>query len=241
MSIIARFSSIVSANINAQLDKMENPAVMIDQYLREMMNDLAQVKKETAGVMAEEARCKRERDQNVDETAKYAKLTMKALEQGNEEDARVFLSKKQELEAVGASLETSYAVAHENAVKMRQMHDKLVRDINDLKTRKEAIKSKIAVAKTQEKVNKISTGGKKDFTGKFEKMEAKADAMLDRATAMADLNSIPVDEAMELEKKYKGMASSVSVEDELTKMKLEMGLITKDEAEGIMAEADIDA
>ena len=72
-------------------------------------------------------------------------------------------------------------------------------------------------------------------------MEAKADAMLDRATAMADLNSIPVDEAMELEKKYKGMASSVSVEDELTKMKLEMGLITKDEAEGIMAEADIDA
>ena len=62
------------------------------------------------------------------------KPSKKALLAGNEEDARVFISRKQELENVGAGLLTAYAAAHENAVKMRQMHDKLVSDIEALGT-----------------------------------------------------------------------------------------------------------
>lgn len=64
MGILSRFSDIVSANINALLDKAEDPSKMIDQYLRNAMEDYAEVKKETAAVMAEERRCKR----LVDET-----------------------------------------------------------------------------------------------------------------------------------------------------------------------------
>ena len=97
--ILERFSDIVKANVNAVLDKMEDPSKMIDQYLREMLEDLAEVKKETAGVMAEEARTKRLAEANAAEVAKYEELAKKALTAGNEDDARVFLSKKQELEA----------------------------------------------------------------------------------------------------------------------------------------------
>lgn len=60
MSIIGRFKDIMSANINALLDKAENPEKMADQYLRNMNSDLAKVKAETAAVMAEEQRAKRE-------------------------------------------------------------------------------------------------------------------------------------------------------------------------------------
>ncbi len=60
MSIIGRFKDIMSANINALLDKAENPEKMVDQYLRNMNSDLAKVKAETAAVMAEEQRAKRE-------------------------------------------------------------------------------------------------------------------------------------------------------------------------------------
>lgn len=58
MSIIGRFKDIMSANINALLDKAENPEKMVDQYLRNMNSDLAKVKAETAAVMAEEQRAK---------------------------------------------------------------------------------------------------------------------------------------------------------------------------------------
>lgn len=223
--ILERFSDIVKANVNAVLDKMEDPSKMIDQYLREMLEDLAEVKKETAGVMAEEARTKRLAEANAAEVAKYEELAKKALTAGNEDDARVFLSKKQELEAAGAGLHTAYAVAHENAVKMRQMHDKLTSDINDLKARREMIKAKVAVAKTQEKLNAFSGASDKtqDAMNAFGRMEDKANNMLDRANAMAELNSEPVDAAKELEKKY-AAAGSPSVEDELAKLKSDLGL-----------------
>ena len=53
---------------------MEDPSKMIDQYLTDMMEDLAEVKRETAGVMAEEARTKRMVDENEAEVDKYAEF-----------------------------------------------------------------------------------------------------------------------------------------------------------------------
>ena len=58
----------------------------------------------------------------------------------------------------------------------------------------------------------------------FERMEAKADAMLDQANAMAELNAAPADEAAELEKKYAASAGDAAVDAELEKLKKEMGL-----------------
>ena len=226
MGILSRFTDIISANINALLDKAEDPAKMVDQYLRKMSDDLAEVKRETAGVMAEESRTKRLMDENNKEVAKYEDLAKKALLAGNEDDARVFLTKKQELENLGASLGTAYATAHENAVKMRQLHDKLVKDINTLNSRRQAIKAKVAVAKTQEKITKLGASADKieGSMGAFQRMEAKADKMLDEANAMAELDSQPVDEAQALEEKYKTADVNASVEDELAAMKKKLGL-----------------
>ena len=122
MGILDRFSTIVKSNINALLDQAEDPAKMVDQYLYDMTESLAEVKRETAGVMAQEAQTKAKVEANAAETARYAELAKKALQAGSEEDARVFIGKKQQLEASGQSLQEAYAAAHENAEKMRQMH-----------------------------------------------------------------------------------------------------------------------
>lgn len=226
MGILSRFSQIVQANVNTALDKMEDPSKMIDQYLRELNENLAQVKKETAGVMAEETRTKRLVDANKAEVEKYENLAKKALLAGNESDAKVFLAKKQELESAGAGLATAYAAAHENAVKMRQMHDKLVGDIESLKTRRAAIKAKTAVAKTQGTLNKVGAASDKaaGAMSAFDRMEEKANRMMDEANAMADLNTAPIDEAKELEKKYAAGSTNAAVDDELERLKKEMGL-----------------
>ena len=70
MGIIQRFADIMSANINALLDKAEDPAKMIDQYLRNLESDLGKVKAETAAVMAEETRSKRELQECEEEISK---------------------------------------------------------------------------------------------------------------------------------------------------------------------------
>ncbi len=224
--ILERFTTIIKANINELLDKAEDPSKMIEQYMRDLTESLAEVKEATAGVMAEETRCKRLVDDNEKEIDKYEELARKALAAGSEEDARVFLKKKQELEGKNEGLQIAYAAAKENASKMRQMHDKLVSDIETLQERKEVIKAKAAVAKTQEKVNKMTSGTDRaeGAMDAFERMEAKTDAMLDRANAMSQLNEQPKSETEDLEKKYESMGVDANVEDDLARLKAEMGM-----------------
>lgn len=226
MGILDRFTTIVKANINELLERAEDPAKMVDQYLVDLTESLADVKRETAGVMAEEARTKRAADANAEEVARMEDLAKKALQAGNEGDARVFLAKKQKLETTGAELTKAADAAKANADKMRQMHDKLVNDIEDLKVRRETIKAKMAVAKTQEKVAGYTSGADKAESAikAFNRMEEKADKMLDTADAMAELSSEPVDDAETLAEKYSGAADSAAVDDELARLKAEMGL-----------------
>lgn len=223
MGVLARFKDIMASNINALLDKMEDPSKMVDQLLLNMKKDLAEVKKETAGVMAEENRCKRLVDENKAQVANYANLAEKALIAENEGDARVFIGKKQELESAGAGLATAYATAKANADKMKQMHDKLVKDISELDARKNMIKAKASVAKTQERVNKFNMpdsgrGGAEAFA----RFEERIDKKLDAANAMAELNTQPIDEAKALEEKYKSGQSGASVDSELEAMKAKL-------------------
>jgi len=226
MGIIQRFTDIMSANINSLLDKAEDPSKMIDQYLRNLENDLGKVKAETAAVMAEETRTKRALDDCDAEISKMQIYAEKAIAAGNDEDAKRFLEKKAKTTQNRANLAQTYAIAADNAAKVRQMHDKLCKDIAELNARRDSIKAKVAVAKTQEKINKIgsSVGNAQEGISAFDRMEAKANKMLDEANAMSELNQTQGDpEGIEsLAAKYDAEPSA-SIEDELAALKAKMG------------------
>ncbi|MBY8914187.1 PspA/IM30 family protein [Bacillus sp. YC2] len=228
MSILGRFKDIMSSNINALLDKAENPEKMVDQYLRNLNSDLGKVKAEAASVMAEEQRAKRALTECQADAEKMEGYAMKALQAGNEADARKFLERKASVESRLSELQTAYQVASSNASQMRNMHDKLVSDIGELESRRNAIKAKWSVAKTQERMNKL--GASVSNTGQsmsaFGRMEDKVNRALDQANAMAELNASPKDDIDELTAKYDSNASSV--DDELAALKQKM-LFSKDQ------------
>lgn len=222
--IIKRFSDIMSANLNALLDKAEDPEKMIDQYLRNLESDLGKVKAETASVMAEETKCKRELDEcNVD-IEKMQRYAEKAIVAGNDNDARQFLEKKQQLVSKQTALQQAYDLAHGNAVKMKEMHDKLVSDMGELQSRRDAIRAKVAVAKTQERLNKVgsSVAGVSNNLSAFDRMEEKANRMLDEANAMSELNTTK-DDVADLAAKYDEDSSNTGVDDELAALKAKLG------------------
>ena len=227
--IMKRFKDIMSANINALLDKAEDPEKMIDQYLRDMESDLGKVKAETAAVMAEATRTKRELDECDAEIEKMQKYAEKALTAGNEDDARKFLEKKVQLAKTRETLKQVADNAAANAEKMREMHDKLTKDIASLNDRKASIKAKVAAAKAQQKMNdltaKVGNMNLTDGMSAFDRMEAKADKMLDEANAMAELNapSAEAESMEELQRKYDSDGSA-DVDDELAALKKKMGL-----------------
>lgn len=227
--ILSRFKDIMSSNINALLDKVEDPMKIIDQYLRNLESDLGKVKAETAAVMAEETKSKRELDECIDSINKMQTYAEKALLSGNEADARTFLSKKGELNNKLISLQQTYDIAKENSTKMREMHDKLIKDISQLNTRRDELKVKMAVANTQEKLNKIgsSVNGAIGNMSKFDEMEAKINKKLDTANAMAELNNSKKEENIEdLIAKYDNETKNTSseIDDELSELKSKLGL-----------------
>ena len=200
---------------------------MIDQYMRNLESDLGKVKAETASVMAEETRAKRELNECVEQINKMQTYAEKALMAGNESDARAFLEKKQALVNTQASLQQAYDIAKNNADKMRQMHDKLVKDIQNLESRRAAIKATVKAAKAQERINKVgsSVTGANNSMEAFSKMEAKANKMLDEANAMAELNQTAENADIDnLAAKYDASPSNAQVDDELAALKAKMGL-----------------
>ena len=218
MNIIERIDKIFKANINAILDKAEDPAKMIDETLRELYEDLAEVKEHTAAVMADEKAALRDKQDCELAIAEADNAARNALASGHEDDARKILEKKQQLNSSLTVLEQRYEMAKANSKKMRDAHDKLV---------KEFIKAKIKTAEAQEKINSMSKGSTVDTSASieaFERWEAKADKMLDVAMAKAELaDDAGVDTPEDLVKKY-SKGSTVEIDAEIAKMKEEMGL-----------------
>ena len=224
MGILARFKNIMSANINALLDKAEDPEKMVDQILRDLQEELGEVKAETAGIMADEARAKRELDEAKSEASKLQSYAEMAIVAGNDDDARLFLQKKQAKEEEVAQMQQAYQLAADNAAKMQQMYQRLTQQIDEMEAKRSSIKAKMAVAKTQQKINEMGASVKNaaGSLSEFERMEQKADQMLDRANAMASLNAQDQDASLEtLMSQYD--SPQTEVEDELAALKKKLG------------------
>ncbi len=226
MGIIQRFTDIMSANINALLDKAEDPEKMIDQYLRNLESDLGKVKAETASIMADAEHARREVEECQAEIDKMQEYAKKAVVAGNDEDAKKFLGQKAKLSENLTSLQQAYDISKANADKMKQMHDKLCGDIAELNFRRDSIKAKMKVAKTQEKINKMTSsfGDAESNLAAFDRMEEKANKMLDKANAMAELNKSEEVESLEDAMDKYDEVPSTSVDDELAALKAELGV-----------------
>jgi len=237
MTILKRFKDIMSSNINNLLDKAEDPAKMVDQILRNLTDDLNKVKSETATIMAEATRSQRQLDECNQEINKLISFAKKAIEAGNDDDARLFLNKKATLTEKQATLQQQVSIINDNAQKMRSMHDKLVKEIADLNQRRAQIKAKVASATMQTRLNEMgsSLNNSTHNMDAFSRMEEKANMMLDKANAISELNATPIDETEALMAKYSSTPSS-SVEDELALLKQQSTHAIDDELSALKAE-----
>ncbi len=227
MGIMTRFKDIMAANFNALLDRAEDPEKMIDQYLRNLEQDFAKVKAETASIMAEEKSAKRKLDECDEEIARMTEYARKAVAAGNDGEAKQFLTRKAELTEKRTVLEQNYTLACDNSAKMRQMHDKLAGDIATLKSKRDMLKAKVKVAETQKKINQMGSGLEDagNNMAAFDRMEDKVNKMLDEANAMSELNASSEGNSIEeLAKKYDAQSGNSAVDDELAALKAEMGL-----------------
>ena len=227
MGILSRFKEIMSANLNAALKKAENANAdkLLEKYLRDAKENLAQVKAETAAVIAEEMGLARKITECEAICNKQEKYAIAAIKSGNEEDAKKFLTYKSHLEQQVEDLTAQYDIAKSNSEKMRQMTKKLVEDIQATESKMRELKQKLAVAKQREKLNQIDEALGNSSFGDFDNLFDVVQKRIDAADAAAGLNVELVNEGQEIEdlaKKYDADANQLkkdTVEEQLARLK----------------------
>lgn len=224
MGIISRFGNIMASNVRGLFKKDEDSIKEINKYLQEIQSDLGSIRGETAAVLSAEQRARRELDECNDNINKFQRYAEKALESGNESDARNFLTKKSQYVPKQAILQQNYDSAVENSLKMTQMEQKLISDTAILKEQLEEIKNKMATA-----TSKVD-GGTGSATSRLDSMKGKADKMMAKAEALEEINNISKKDdnldaefAALLEEDNKASDSKPNVDDELAAMKARMG------------------
>jgi len=139
------------------------------------------------------------------------------------------LTYKNRLEEERADLTSQYNRAKDNSEKMRQLLKKLMDDINASEDKLKELKQKLAVAKQQEKINKIdekfSQTPLSSFDNLFEAVQKRVDAA-DAASALNKEFTKETNEVEELAKKYNATTQEVKadqVEDQLAMLKAGLG------------------
>lgn len=230
MGILSRFGDIMRANINDLLTGAENKNAekLLNQYLRDAREDYAQVKSETASVMAEEAAAKRRLDEVSDQMARYEKYAQAAVQAGNDADALKFLEAKGQLQPKKEDAEAAYQQAQVNSEHMRQMTKKLLDDIREAESKIGELKAKLRIAESKEKMQQLNEKiGGKSALGNFDSLADSIQKRIDAADAKEALNAeLSGDMAMDdLEKKYASAAAGASsAQSELEALKARMGV-----------------
>ena len=97
MSIVKRFSNIMTSNVKQLFNESKDPMTDMTKYMRELEEDLRTVKSEMEASVTNKERRRREIDEYEEKIEKYERYFEKFTEQGKSRDARIYLSKKEEL------------------------------------------------------------------------------------------------------------------------------------------------
>jgi len=119
MNIFGRISDIIAANVNALLDKAEEPEKMIAQIIREMTGALERARQQGAAAIATERQLARELNEHRNQVAFWQERARHALTEHREDLARQALERRIEEENLVRGLERQHVRATETSAAVR--------------------------------------------------------------------------------------------------------------------------
>lgn len=217
MGVFSRLSDIINSNINAMLDKAEDPEKIARLIIQEMEDCLVEVRSAAARSMADKKEYERDIVQldqaRLDWTAK-AEL---AVEKGREDLARGALSAKQRAEREIDSRRLALKAIEEVSVRRQDDLEKLQAKLDEAKAkhralvvRREAAEQRIAM-RSRIEVNKVD-----EAMRRYGQIERKVDEM----EAYADLINVG---DRSLEAQFQELAAEEAIEKELADIKRRRG------------------
>jgi phage shock protein A len=214
MGMFSRFTDIINANINAMLDKAEEPEKMIKLIINEMEETLVEVRSSAAKYIAEKKTIMRNiRDMENRVTNWHTKAEL-ALTKGREDLAKSALVEKQTCTQKLAEFNEELVQIDEHLIAVQQDSQRLQDKLSEAKRKQEAfalrqqsaevrlkVREKAVIHNIDEAINKIER-----YQQKIDRVEAEVEAY--------DMTS-----SNDLDSQFRALESDENVEQELEQLK----------------------
>ena len=139
MGIFTRFSDIVNSNINAILDKAEDPEKIVRLMIQEMEDTLVEVRTAAARSIADKKDLNRKLTQLEREQAEWDSKAELALRKGREDLAKAALVEKSRATSAAELIREDYAAIDEGLSKLNEDISRLEKKLEDAKNRQKAL------------------------------------------------------------------------------------------------------
>jgi len=218
MGIFSRMSDIVNANLNAMLDKAEDPEKMVRLIIQEMEDTLVEVRSTSVRTIARKKELQRGIAHLQGEVAEWQRKAELALTKNREDLSRAALVAKARAADNAADLDKELKHVEQEIAKLDEDTSKLKAKLVDAKQRQKAIILRAASAGSRLKVKQqIHEGRMENAMLKFEQYEAKIDGL------EAQLEAYDLGQTRSLKEQFAELEQGEKIDAELEQLKAKVG------------------
>ena len=217
MGIFSRLSDIVNSNLNALLDRAEDPEKMIRLIIQEMEDTLVEVRSSTVRIIADKRELERKIAALRADCGEWTRKAEVALTKGREDLAKAALTAKSKAAEAAAALEADLKPLTEALAKSDADIRLLQAKLNDARTREKTVS-----VRKQSAVNRIKVRAKLHddrIANTFARFEA-VERSLDELEGKAD--SYDLGAAKSLAEQINDLDASDKVDGELAELKAKL-------------------
>ena len=226
MGMLSRMINVIRANLNALLNRAEDPTKMLDQTLIDMESAFRKAKEQVARSVADRKRIQQSLAEQQGLAAKWGERAVLAVEKGDDSLAREALQRKGEHARMAAQFEHETQAHAANVEQLKTGLHELEARIEEIRRKKNLLISKQRRADAQDSIYQtlegIHSAGALDtierMEHKIEEMSALADARVEMSTEFR---------GDRLEQKFQALGPPDDVEAELLELKQRKQLTQK--------------
>ncbi|MCP5419625.1 MAG: PspA/IM30 family protein [Gammaproteobacteria bacterium] len=216
-SIIQRINDILKADLHHMIDQMEDPERMLKQIIRDTEEYIGEAKVSVVKALAAEKQLFNQLQENRAQSVAWADKAEYALRNGQEEMAKMALTRKFEYEQIADSLKPSWSSAKDTAQRLREQLKATEAKLLEMSRKRAALVARQRAAKAQQALSRTLVRFKSglETQNNFVNIEER----IAQAEAEAQAITEVLDEQESLEKAFATQQKELVIEEELAVLK----------------------